>query len=239
MKISSLTISQVNAVQFILYLFLGPETLYRRDFKKPVNNGIIKTQFFKFSRINPDPLTWRDFAHPFVYFLRPVVWIPAMSYAMIFLWANVMPTLEIPQIFPERFGLNTQQVGLQFLSFILGSVIGEQAGGRVSDLWMNRRRARTGGAPVNPEYRLWLSYAGHALAIVGVIVFLVQIGSGTDSWNITPLVGTTLSSVGNQLVTTVYITYAVDCYREDAAGVGVFITFVRQIWGFIGPFWYV
>ena len=34
------------------------------------------------------------------------------------------------------------------------------------------------------------------------------------------------------------ITYAVDCYREEAASVGVFITFVRQIWGFLGPFWF-
>ena len=36
---------------------------------------------------------------------------------------------------------------------------------------------------------------------------------------------------GNQIVTTVMTTYAVDCYREEAASVGVFISFVRQIWG--------
>lgn len=227
---------QTNAVQFILYFFLGPETLYRRDFKAAPSGGLLKTKYFQFGRINPDPLSWRDFLHPFVYFLRPAVWIPAMSYAMIFLWAGVMPTLEIPQIFPEKYGFNTQQVGLQFLSVILGSVIGEQVGGRTSDLWMNQRRRRTGSAPA-PEYRLWLSYSGQALAIIGTIVFLVQIDASGDAWNITPLVGTTIASVGNQIVTTVYITYAVDCYREDAAGVGVFITFVRQIWGFIGPFW--
>ena len=39
-------------------------------------------------------------------------------------------------------------------------------------------------------------------------------------------------------MTTVFITYAVDCYKPEAASVGVFITFVRQIWGFIGPFWF-
>jgi MFS family permease len=203
-----------NAVQFVLYLFLGPET---------------------FGRINPDPLSWKDFVHPFIYFTKPAVWIPAMSYAMIFLWSNIMPTIEIPQIFPEKYDLNTQQVGLQFLSFILGSIIGEQIGGRMSDFWMNHRQKKTGSAPP-AEYRLWLSYIGQALAIVGVIIFLVQTAA-SKTWNITPLVGTTIGAVGNQLVTTVYITYAVDCYREDAAGVGVFITFVRQIWGFIGPFW--
>lgn len=46
------------------------------------------------------------------------------------------------------------------------------------------------------------------------------------------------TQAGNQIVTTVLITYAVDCYREEASSVGVFITFVRQIWGFIGPFWF-
>ncbi|KAK9773094.1 putative Major facilitator superfamily (MFS) profile domain-containing protein [Seiridium cardinale] len=225
-----------NAVQFVLYLFLGPETLYRRDFAVKPSSPKLKKQYFTFRRINPDPLSWKDFVHPFIYFTKPVVWIPAMSYSMIFLWSNIMPTIEIPQIFPAKYGFNTQQVGLQFLSFILGAIIGEQMGGRMSDLWMNHRRKQT-GSPPPAEHRLWLSYIGQTFAIVGVIVFLVQTAA-TETYNITPLVGTTIGAVGNQLVTTVYITYAVDCYREDAAGVGVFITFVRQIWGFIGPFWF-
>ncbi|KAI0133752.1 benzoate 4-monooxygenase cytochrome P450 [Xylariales sp. AK1849] len=223
-----------NAVQFALYLFLGPETLYRRDL--PAQPSGLKKQFFKFGRIDPRPLSWRDFVHPFVYFTKPVVWIPAMSYSMIFLWSSIMPTIEIPQIYPERYGMNTQQVGLQFLSFILGSIIGEQIGGRASDWWMGRRQQKINARPA-PEYRLWISYIGQAFAIVGIIVFLVQTSKAEESWNITPLVGTTIAAIGNQIVTTVYITYAVDLYREDAAGVGVFITFVRQIWGFIGPFW--
>ncbi|KAI0153601.1 major facilitator superfamily domain-containing protein [Pestalotiopsis sp. NC0098] len=225
-----------NFVQFVLYLFLGPETLYRRDFAVKPSTPHLKKSYFSFRRINPDPLRLSDFYHPFVYFTKPVVLLPAVAYSMIFLWSNIMPTIEIPQIFPEKYEFNTQQVGLQFLSFILGSIIGEQIGGRLSDVWMNQRRKKTGAAPA-PEYRLWLSYIGQALAITGVIVFLVQTAH-TDIYNITPLVGTTIGAVGNQLVTTVYITYAVDCYKEDAAGVGVFITFVRQIWGFIGPFWF-
>ncbi|GIJ89485.1 hypothetical protein Asppvi_008427 [Aspergillus pseudoviridinutans] len=34
------------------------------------------------------------------------------------------------------------------------------------------------------------------------------------------------------------ITYSVDCHPQEAASIGVFITFVRQMWGFIGPFWF-
>ena len=56
-------------------------------------------------------------------------------------------------------------------------------------------------------------------------------------WNISPVIGAAIAAAGNQVVTTVLITYAVDCYHDEAASIGVFITFVRQVWGFIGPFW--
>lgn len=162
--------------------------------------------------------------------------VPAAAYAMVFLLASVMITIEIPQLFVEKFGFNTQQVGLQNVAIIIGSVIGEQMGGIASDKWMGWR-ARAARAPPDPEFRLWLSYGGYLLAICGVVVFLVQIEQASDEWNVTPVIGAAIAAVGNQLVTTVLITYAVDCYREEAAGVGVFITFVRQTWGFIGPFW--
>lgn len=89
-----------------------------------------------------------------------------------------------------------------------------------------------------PEYRLWLSYAGFVLTIVGVVVFLVRTQQAAEGrWNITPVIGIAIAGVGNQIVTTVLITYAVDCHQEESASIGVFITFVRQVWGFIGPFW--
>ena len=104
---------------------------------------------------------------------------------------------------------------------------------------MGRRTKKQGVRP-NPEYPLWLSYGGYLLSVIGVIVLLVQIENAAPlHWNVSPIIGAGIAAAGNQIVTTVLITYAVDCYNEEAAGVGVFITFVRQIWGFIGPFWYV
>lgn len=165
--------------------------------------------------------------------------IPAVAYAMTFLFGSVLITVELPQLFGMKFGFNAQQLGLQFLGIIIGSVIGEQLGGSLSDYWMNRRAKKTGVKPA-PEYRLWLSYAGFILTIVGVVVFLVRTQQAPKHhWNITPVIGIAIAGVGNQIVTTVLITYAVDCHQEESASIGVFITFVRQIWGFIGPFWYV
>lgn len=125
------------------------------------------------------------------------------------------------------------------ISVIIGTIVGEQIGGRMSDLWMSMRRRKLNGRSPEPEYRLWLSYFGFVLCVIGVVVFLVQLYNAGHTWNVTPLIGVGIAAAGNQVVTTVLVTYAVDCYRQDAASVGVFITFVRQIWGFIGPFWYV
>lgn len=68
--------------------------------------------------------------------------VPAAAYAMVFLLASVMITIEIPQLFVEKFGFNTQQVGLQNVAIIIGSVIGEQMGGIASDKWMGWRARR-------------------------------------------------------------------------------------------------
>ena len=158
---------------------------------------------------------------------------------MIFLWANVMIPIEIPQLFEPKFQLNIQQLGLQYLGFIIGTLIGELMSGALSDFWMRARTKKTGVRPL-PEFRLWLSYFGYVLTIVGVVVFLVQINNATPlKWNVTPLIGAAIAGAGNQIVTTILITYAIDCYHEEAPSIGVCITFVRQIWGFIGPFWYV
>jgi MFS family permease len=229
---------QINGAQFILYVFLGPETRYiRSGVSHPL--PAVKEEYFHFARIDPRPLAFSDFYHPLTLFLKPCIVIPAVAYAMTFLFGSVLITVELPQLFGEKFHFNAQQLGLQFLGIIVGSVIGEQLGGSLSDYWMNSKARKTGTTP-KPEYRLWLSYAGYILTIVGVVVFLVQTNDAVEGkWNITPVIGIAIAGAGNQIVTTVLITYAVDCHPEESASVGVFITFVRQVWGFIGPFWYV
>lgn len=237
----------VNAVQFILYFFFGQESRYvsNRTHCNNNNNPEHKSSSFtkrylNFRRIDPTPLSAVDFIRPLFLFARPCVIIPTAAYAMVFLWGSIMISIEIPQIFPESFGFNTQQVGLQNIALIVGTVLGEQVGGRMSDAWMRLGNRSNSPLRSRPEHRLWLSYIGFTLTLVGVVVFLVQLDHAVakEEWNVTPLVGAAIAAAGNQIVTTVMITYAVDCYREEAASIGVFVTFVRQIWGFIGPFWF-
>ncbi|KAE8365360.1 major facilitator superfamily domain-containing protein [Aspergillus caelatus] len=226
-----------NGVQFILYIFFGPETRYIGGSTEDSPSGF-KTQYLSFRRIDPTPLTFREFVHPLTMVKRPSVVVPAVVYAMVFLFGSVMITVEVPQLLQEKFALNTEQLGLQFIGVIVGTILGEQIGGSISDYWMNRRARRIRKEP-EPEFRLWLSYPGIVLTIVGVIVFLVCTQQAPEGhWTVTPIVGTGVAAFGNQVVTTVMVTYAVDCHPDDPGSVGVFITFVRQIWGFIGPFWF-
>ncbi|KAJ5167707.1 uncharacterized protein N7482_003301 [Penicillium canariense] len=230
-------LAMINGGQFVLYLFLGPETRY-------VGQGVDceeptwKTEYMSLRRVDPTPFTWYEFVRPLTMVRRPSIVIPACAYAMVFLWGNILTTVEVPSLLQEKFDLNAEQLGMQFLGAIIGSLIGEQMGGVLSDHWMNRRQRRLDRKP-EPEFRLWLSYFGFALTMIGIIVFLVCTQeSASGHWNVTPIIGTGIGAAGNQLVTTVMITYAIDCYPQEAASVGVFITFVRQIWGFIGPFWF-
>ncbi|KAH7159208.1 major facilitator superfamily domain-containing protein [Fusarium sp. MPI-SDFR-AT-0072] len=220
----------INAVQFVLFFFLGLETRY-----VPGQATVKKSGYFTFHRIDPTPIKIVDFIAPLGLITRRNVVIAAVSYSTAFLWGSVTTTFEIPQIFPETYGFNNQQVGLQYIGIILGTLIGEFAGGFFSDQWMWRRQRR--GRKPEPEYRLWLSYFGYLLVISGVVVFFVQIAKSGTKWNITPIIGAAVAAVGNQIITTIMITYAVDCYPSESAAIGVFITFIRQTLGFIGPFW--
>lgn len=232
----------VNGIQFVLYFFFGPETLYMRsdDPSPPVREkrqGFV-TKYLKFGRISPRRLSMADYVEPLKMAILPCAVLPALAYSTVFLFGSVLITIEIPQLFESKFDLNTGQVGLQFIGVIVGSLLGEQVGGALSDAWMRMGKKRQGIQP-QPEFRLWLSYLGYVLTIVGVAVFLVTTNTAADGkWTVVPVVGTAIAAAGNQVVTTVLVTYAVDSAAKNAASVGVFVSLVRQVIGFIGPFWF-
>ncbi|KAI5291673.1 hypothetical protein KEM52_000100, partial [Ascosphaera acerosa] len=236
-----------NAVQFILYLFLSPETLYVRGSpaaaagttqgSQKQSNKFVQ-QYLTFGRKGPKPLTLNDFTAWIKFFAYPDILFPTVAYAMVFNFCNVLGTVEIPAIFGPRFHFNPQQTGLNFLGMIIGSGLGEVLGGWGSDHWMQWKSKKLGGHKhPEPEYRLWLSYIGFACAICGLTVFCVQTDN-IKSYNVTPIVGIAIASFGNQVITTVCTTYAVDCHRQHSASIGVFINFTRSTWAFLGPIWF-
>ncbi|RYC58249.1 hypothetical protein CHU98_g7962 [Xylaria longipes] len=215
----------------LLYFLFGSETRYIPGQENQVPSSYLRTLVY-FRRIDSTPITIWDFIHPLRLVSFPCVAIPTVAYVMVFNLAAVLPVIETPQLYVEKFHFNTQEVGLQSAAIIIGTLLGEYIGGFCSDRWMRMKRAKA------PEFRLWLAYFGYAVSIAGLAVFLVQLQKAGDTWNITPTVGAGVASAGNQIVTTILITYAVDCHHQEATAIGVFITLVRQIWGFIGPFWF-
>ncbi|KAJ5703188.1 hypothetical protein N7488_010736 [Penicillium malachiteum] len=226
-----------NAVQFFLYVFFGPETRYTGA-DVEAESSAFKREYTSFRRIDKTPFTVTEFLHPLTLFTNIPVLLAAIAYSMVFLFASVMNSVEVPQLLQVKWELGAQSLGLQFLGLIIGSLLGEQLGGFMSDMWMNHRAKSIGRKP-DPEFRLWLSYIGFLLTIAGMVVFLVCTEqSEVGKWSVKPIIGTAIAAFGNQVVTTVMTTYAVDTYPQDAGSVGVFINFVRSTWGFIGPFWF-
>lgn len=227
----------INGVQFLFALFLQPETLYIRKGVQHVGSAF-KQEYLIFGRLDPKPLKMYEFIQPLSLFKYPSILIPTIAYSMVFGFCSVLLTVEIPQLFIPKFGFNAQQIGLQFLGIIIGSLIGEQIGGRLSDFWMHRKAkqmAYHAPSPPPPEHRLWLSYFGFVLAMVGLIVFGVRFQQlPAHQYDVSPIVGIAISAVGNQIVTTVSTTYAIDCHFEHSASIGIFINVIRSTWAFIG-----
>ncbi|EGX92454.1 MFS transporter [Cordyceps militaris CM01] len=226
------TLAITNVVQFVGYMALGSETIYIRgngDAATPVPRRLA------LRRIDPAPFSALEFVYPFVYAARWRVAIPAIAYAMVFLLCNVVTSVEIPQLFAENFHFGAQALGLQFLALIVGSLAGEGLASVASSWWMAPRGPDNERPP--PERRLWLSHVGYSWCLAGIVVFLV-LSAQLSVYNVSPVIGAGIAAAGNQVVTTVMVNYAVDCYPEDAASVGVFVAFVRQTLGFIGPFWF-
>ncbi|RFU27500.1 hypothetical protein B7463_g8840, partial [Scytalidium lignicola] len=211
------------------------ETLYDRSGSEYWRNPSYNR--FRFHRLDLTPLALKDFIRPLNLFARSRVLIPAIAYALVFTYANTAITVELPQQFGKKFHFNAQQIGLQYISVIIGSGLGEQLSGPLSDLFLNRYSKRVGHK--HPAHRLWISYFGFLTVFVGIIVWGVQLNKAKEmQWNVTPLIGAGISNFGNQVITTTLITFSVDNYRDQAADVGVFINVIRQTWAFIGPFYF-
>jgi len=224
----------------VLFFFLGPETRYIRQGVHHKGSAFHQ-EYLNFSRLDPSPLRLFEFLQPILLYKYASILIPTVAYAIVFNFVSVLMTVEIPQIFIPKFGFNPQQLGLQFLGMIVGSVLGEALAGWLSDKWMNARTKTVGGHLVRPppEFRLWISHLGFVLVIAGLIVFGVQTENAQSMhWNITPIIGIAIASVGNQIVTTVLVTYAVDSHPEHSSSIGTFVNLVRSTWAFIGPFYF-
>ncbi|KAF7586739.1 hypothetical protein BBP40_008382 [Aspergillus hancockii] len=229
----------INFAQFVAYLLIGEETTYvprdSNDFPKA--SGAPNRFFSKLipRRIDPRPLKLREFYEPMLFYRYPRVLIPAIAHCITFCYGNIAIVVEMPIAFGQKFHFDPQQIGLQFIAVIIGCLLGEQVSGPTSDWFLrilNRKRGHFRAAD-----RLWISYIGFGTVIAGLLTWGIQLDRAT-AWNVTPCIGAAIASFGNQIVTTILISFAVDSYKDQSTNVGVFINLARHIYGFIGPFYF-
>lgn len=108
----------INAAQFVGYLFFGPETRYLRP--HPPGLTPFQAEYLRVRRIDPTPFSLSDFYQPLLLARFRNIVVPAVSYAIVFGFCSVLLTVEIPQLFELKFEFNAQEIGLQFLSVIIG-----------------------------------------------------------------------------------------------------------------------
>lgn len=213
---------------------LADETMYLRG--EDEGKGI--KAFFGFITKTPHKITIQDYLHPLKRALDYRVMTACAAYAICFGYTNVAMSVEMPEVMGQKFHLDAQQTGLQFIAIIVGCSIGEVLSGPLSDHWMKWRIKKRGGVKII-EDRLWVSYNGFICIIFGVIIWGVRTQQAEEGvWNVTPLIGAAFAAGGLQIVTTILITYMIDVDPSKSVGTGMFINMVRQVWSFIGPFYF-
>ena len=218
----------MNFAQFVLWIF-ARETVYANPSK-----GLLKVMGFKSAK----PFSWKMFFRPLKQAANFNITIAVIAASVTFGYANIVLVVEMPQVMVPLFHLDAQQMSLQYISLIVGSAIGEILAGPLSDWWMKRSAAKRDGQRVIVD-RLWVSYGGYILVIVGLLVWGIYLFKATPGhWSIKPIIGAGIAAAGNNIVATVITTFAIDSAPQRAGDIGLYINLVRSIYGFLGPFYF-
>lgn len=233
----------MNAVQFLCYLVLGRETVYDSAVWYPGINKLwkITKKSNKCKSINSSP-PWEVFLSPLSCIWDINILVPTIAYSVCFSYANVALGVELTKLYFGKFGFNEQQIGYQFLGLIIGSLVGEFSSGWTSDVWMHPAAFPffSFGCKLNrrpSESRLWISYIGFSCVIIGLLVygFILQ---RDEHWTVVPNIGMAIAASGLQMVSSISIAFAIDTNPRLASDISLFVTLVRQVLGFVGPFYF-
>ncbi|KAJ4490310.1 MFS multidrug transporter [Lentinula aciculospora] len=243
----------MNFAHFILYLFFCPETLFNRPIRsnelqsataqsrEPVSIAtkwyIPYTSFHMHSK-EPWSKLPLDVISPLQYIIKPTIVLPSFANAITFTYTNVLLTVQIPALLGQKYQLNIQQIGLQFIAPFLGALLGEPFAGLGSDKWMQYRVRRANGKR-EVEWRLPFAIPGFLISIIGLMVLGIRLQNTPPGvWNITPDIGSAIALFGQQIVTTVCTTYAIESQPEHTGQAAILVTLIRQTYAFTGPFYF-
>lgn len=231
------TFAIVNFLQFICYLFSN-ETVFDRENLSTDSKSSKSIKWLGFIKATSKEFELCLFWRPLKQALDYRITLVTIAATVTFSYANIVLIVETPQIFGSLFFLDAQQLSLQYIALIVGSIFGELLSGPLSDYWMRFCVRKRGGQRVIVD-RLWISYYGYMCIIVGLIVWGVNLFNAEQGhWIISPLIGAAIAAAGMNIVTTILIVYAIDTNPLKAADTGLYLNLVRMSFGFIGPFYF-
>jgi hypothetical protein len=137
-----------NSLSFVLHVLLVPETQYIVDAADP-SSGRVGVRYWPWQRPREYLATM---LRPLVISRYVALTLPATYYGIVFGFF-VGATVIMPRLLGAQYGFSTQAIGLSYLTYAVGSILGKTAGGWVGDRMVLWKQARTGER--HPEYRLW------------------------------------------------------------------------------------
>ncbi|KIE00041.1 MFS transporter, partial [Metarhizium majus ARSEF 297] len=163
--------------------------------------------------------------------LPPVLWAALVQAATIGFLVAV--TSNVDPAFEQTYHFEPYQVGLCFISAIIGSLLGIPAGGLFGDIVADHLTKRNGGIR-EPEMRL----PAVTLSVLTSPLALVLYGVGIEHklhW-ICPTIGLGLLNFSITQATNICLVYVIDAYRPVAGEVTLAVMGFKSLFGFLLSF---
>ncbi|KAI1500062.1 major facilitator superfamily domain-containing protein [Biscogniauxia marginata] len=164
--------------------------------------------------------------------LPPVLWTALVQSVTIGFLVAV--TSNVATAYQEAYNFESWQVGLCFISAIVGSIIGIPAGGKLGDLTADFFTKRNGGVRY-PEMRL----PAITLCLIATPLALILYGVGIEKklhW-ICPTIGLGLLNFAITQGNNICLVYVIDAYRPVAGEIALTILGFKSMFGFLLSFY--
>lgn len=189
------------------------------------DNGLTVRQLFMRAIIRPTKIL----------ILSPIVFATSIYVGVVYGYQYLM-FATFTEVFEEQYGFSTKSVGLTYLGFGVGSLLGLFAIGTVSDRILKAKSKPTPESPsgtMKPEYRLPPLVVGAYFIPAGLFMYGWSAQYKTH-W-IVPIIGTALIGIGSISVFMCIVSYLVDAFTIYAASALAANTVVRSVVGALLP----
>lgn len=171
---------------------------------------------------------WKFFLLPFILARYPAMLFAGLLVGSILSWFNVL-NATIAEVFGNApYNFSTNEIGLVYLSSVIGTTIGCFLSGWFSDI-VSEKLARRNKGIKEPEARLWIAVITLILHPVGC--FLYGIGAAHKIHWVGLAFGIGLVSLSLPMGSNIGLVYVIDSYKEVAGESMTTVILIRNTIG--------